>query len=111
MREAQPLSPRRQVERAAPSGPALQFFLRNVGEVVLVAGEVVVRSFRTRPGFKEEEPRREVLEAFRTGAGRVRHSGLTGVEVLGDAVAPHGGDGAARDLDSVLSDEIGRPEA
>src|SRR5260370_23083883 len=92
--------------RSGRRGAGSQSFLRNVGEVVLVAGEMVVGRLGARPGFKQEKPGREVLPALGILAASVRlHSDLTRVEIARDVVAPHGGDDAATDLDSVLGDE------
>src|SRR2546430_10640802 len=85
--------------------------LRDVREVVLVAGEVVLGGQRGLVRLIEQEAGRVVLPARRVLTARVRaNAHVAAVEVPADLVAADRRDRAAAHLDAVLRDEVDRPE-
>src|SRR5437899_3128137 len=83
-----------------------RLWLRHVREVVLVAGEVVLRGQGGLVRLEEKEAGRVVLPARRVLTARVRaNADVAGVGVPADVVTADRRDRATADLDAVLRDE------
>src|SRR5438445_5201716 len=84
-----------------------RLWLRDVREVVLVAGEVVLGGRRGLVRLKEQEAGRVVLPARRVLTARIwADADVAGVEVRADVVAADRRDRPAAHLDAVLRDEV-----
>src|SRR5713226_6550571 len=97
--------------RAGRTNDRLSVLLRDVGEVVLVARELVAGGLRSSSSFEKKQTRGEVLPAFGVPVAWVRSDAdLPRVEVIGDGIASNFGNRAPRDLDSVPGDEDDRAQ-